>query len=452
MRTAFQDYYRCPDTYGRFDAGELRSDEGYFKFYEAIGYGRLPGGPRTDQVDSLLPDVSDDVGASSGCVRLPFDHSEVVDNLRLERYAQKHQHYVDKITAGSLARAAYYFARPILPVAVRRHLQKVRLSGWESIPFPRWPVDFSVEALMRRTMALEMRARGIDSLPFIWFWPDGANGCGILTHDVEAEAGRDYCGHLMDLDDEHGIKASFQIVPERRYAASQPLCASMRARGFEVNVHDLNHDGRLFRDRKQFLARAAHINEYARQFQSRGFRSAAMYRNQAWLADLDFAYDMSVPNVAHLEPQRGGCCTVMPYFIGKMVELPLTTIQDYSLFHILSDYSIALWKTQIDLILAQHGLVTLLAHPDYLGEPRARKVYAQLLAHVRQLREQGALWMALPGDVECWWRRRHAMAVVREGDSWRIEGPGSERARLAYARIVDDEIVYEREGALCGVA
>ena len=60
---------------------------------------------------------------------------------------------------------------------------------------------------------------------------------------------------------------------------------------------------------------------------------------------------MSVPNVAHLEPQRGGCCTVMPYFIGDILELPLTTTQDYSLFHILGDYSIALWKQQIELIL-----------------------------------------------------------------------------------------------------
>ena len=47
-----------------------------------------------------------------------------------------------------------------------------------------------------------------------------------------------------------------------------------------------------------------------------------MYRNQEWYDVFEFSYDMSVPNVAHLEPMRGGCCTVMPYFIGKIVELP----------------------------------------------------------------------------------------------------------------------------------
>ena len=94
-----------------------------------------------------------------------------------------------------------------------------------------------------------------------------------------------------------------------------------------------------------------------------------MYREQQWYDAFEFSYDMSVPNVAHLEPQRGGCCTVMPYFVGKILELPLTTIQDYSLFHILGDYSISLWQQQIDAIREQNGLITFLAHPDYLDEP-----------------------------------------------------------------------------------
>ncbi|HVB59215.1 MAG TPA: hypothetical protein VNE63_22650, partial [Candidatus Acidoferrales bacterium] len=90
-----------------------------------------------------------------------------------------------------------------------------------------------------------------------------------------------------------------------------------------------------------------------------------------WYDAFEFSYDMSVPNVAHLEPQRGGCCTVMPYFVGKILELPLTTIQDYSLFHILGDYSIDLWKQQIDLIMQRNGPVSFITHPDYLREKRA---------------------------------------------------------------------------------
>ena len=91
-----------------------------------------------------------------------------------------------------------------------------------------------------------------------------------------------------------------------------------------------------------------------------------MYREQAWFDAFEFQYDMSVPNAAHLEPQRGGCCTVMPYFVGDILELPLTTTQDYTLFHILNDYSTTLWQEQIRLITGRHGLVSVITHPDYL--------------------------------------------------------------------------------------
>jgi hypothetical protein len=168
-----------------------------------------------------------------------------------------------------------------------------------------------------------------------------------------------------------------------------------------------------------------------------------MYREQAWYDALEFSYDMSVPSVAHLEPQQGGCCTVMPYFIGRILELPLTTTQDYSVFHILGDYSIALWKRQIDLILGANGLISLLAHPDYVIDDRARTVYAELLAHVSQLRDEGKLWMALPGEVDRWWRSRSETVLVPAGGSWRIEGPGSERARLAYAMLENGRLVYK---------
>ena len=66
------------------------------------------------------------------------------------------------------------------------------------------------------------------------------------------------------------------------------------------------------------------------------------------------------------EPKRGGCCTVFPFFVCNVLELPLTTSQDYSIFHILNDYSIDLWKKQLDLIRKRNGLISFLAHPDYL--------------------------------------------------------------------------------------
>src|SRR3989442_3689828 len=223
----------------------------------------------------------------------------------------------------------------------------------------------------------------------------------------------------MDLDDLAGIKASFQLVPERRYPVPEGFLAEIRSRGFEINIHDLTHDGKLFSSHKRFLRLAEQINAYAKRYRALGFRSGGLYRKQDWFAALEFSYDMSVPSVAHLEPQQGGCCSLMPFFIGRILELPLTTIQDYSMFHILNDYSIDVWRRQIDSITEKHGLVSFIVHPHYIIAKRARATYRALLEHLVQMRDERGLWIALPREVDRWWRERSQMTVVSDGSGWR---------------------------------
>ncbi len=247
----------------------------------------------------------------------------------------------------------------------------------------------------------------------------------------------------MDIDDSYGIKASFQVIPEARYRVPDEYIQEIHRRGFEFNIHDLNHDGNLYRKHEEFLRRAGKINSYGRKYESKGFRAGSMYRTLDWYDAYDFSYDMSLSSVAHLEPKRGGCCTVFPFFIGKILELPLTTSQDYSVFHILGEYSIDLWKTQLELIRQRNGLMSFIAHPDYLKNHRARKVYESLLAHLRKMIEHEMIWAALPGQVDQWWRARRQMSLRQEGGLWKVEGPQSERARVAFAIIEGDRLLYE---------
>jgi len=436
---AFVEYFRCDDHLLGASRIANTSDEGYFRFGGAVCYGRTASGTTTLLADEPLPDIPMNSTAENGGRCLPLDLSEVVLNLRRERY-RRVARPADVVTGAPTVRSLYYALRPVLGVSIRKHLQRLRLSGWQTIPFPRWPVDASVETLMRAAMTVVLKSGACARIPFIWFWPDGADSTLMMTHDVEGASGVQFCDRLMDLDESFGIASSFQIVPAFR----QPcLSEAIRSRGFEVNLHDWNHDGHLFRDKQLFLERAALINAYALQLNCRGFRSAVMYREQDWFDALCFDYDMSVPNVAHLDPQRGGCCTVMPYFVGRLLELPLTTIQDYSLLHILGDYSIDLWKTQIDLIRSEHGLISFIVHPDYVRGPREQAVYVQLLSHLQRLREDHHVWAALPGDIEQWWRRRSAMHLVADGAGWRVEGPDAARARVAYAVLDGDRTVYE---------
>jgi hypothetical protein len=346
-----------------------------------------------------------------------------------------------------LVKKAYYSLRPLLFLPLRKQLQRAYLAGWNKIAFPAWPVDVSVERILENLLLWLLKTRSADRIPFIWFWPEGYPTCGMITHDVETSSGRDFCSSLMDIDDSFGVKSSFQLIPQGRYAVSDGFLSSIRGRGFEINVHDLVHDGKLFRDRAKFLRWAEQINEHAKQYGAVGFRSGTMFRNPEWYDAFSFSYDMSIPNVGHLEPQRGGCCTIMPYFIGNILELPLTTAQDYSLFHILGDYSIELWKRQVTLIGENHGLASFIIHPDYIAEKRARATYAALLEYLAQLRSAGEMWIALPREVDTWWRQRSQMRLVAEGGRWRIEGPGKERARIAHATLAGDKVLYSIEPA-----
>jgi hypothetical protein len=416
---------------------------GFFQFHGQICYGQSQSGTTPDVATSAQFDASNNVLPNGHLVQLRFNFAEVINNLRLERYQQNMAPEREAFARTELLRKLYYLVRGALPVSLRRRLQRAYFSDWQALPFPAWPVDFTVDLLHQQVLRALMEAGSVKKVPFIWFWPDGAASCLIMTHDVETAAGRDFSSALMDLDDSFGIKASFQIIPEKRYKVSDEYVSEIRRRGFELNIHDLNHDGNLYGEREQFNRRAERINGYLRSYGARGFRAGSMYRRQDWYDVFEFSYDMSVPNVAHLEPMRGGCCTVMPYFVAKAVELPLTLTQDYSLFHILGDYSTNLWKEQAALIRRQNGLMSFIVHPDYLVDRRAREVYKSLLQCIRHMVVEERVWNALPGDVERWWRARGQMNLVPHKDGWEITGPENQRARLAYAVLDGDHVVYE---------
>lgn len=432
-------YYRCPERYVRLAPKEPPiAAEGYFRFGPgATCYGRYHADRVAKSSADNLFDGRRDVEVKDGTTYLPFDPSQVVDNLRRETYVRNWRRSQPLSALAQL----YYLLRPLLSVRVRRHLQRFHLRGWETLTFPRWPVDCSVDNLLEQLLLLSLRSSGAQRIPFIWFWPDGASSCAIMTHDVETSVGRDFCSTLMEIDDSFGIKASFQIIPEERYSVSRQFLHSIRERGFEVVIHDLNHDGHLYKSREQFLQRAAKINTYGREYRAAGFRAGVLYRKQLWYDALEFSYDMSVPNVAHLDPQHGGCCTVMPYFVGNILELPVTAVQDYTLFNILGDYSTNLWKKQIRIITEKHGLMSFIVHPDYVMKPRESRIYEALLRELQCLKEQKGVWITIPGEVNRWWRQRAELTLVGDGDDWRIVGPGKERARVAYASEKEGRLV-----------
>jgi hypothetical protein len=114
----------------------------------------------------------------------------------------------------------------------------------------------------------------------------------------------------------------------------------------------------------------------------------------------------------------------------------------------LQDYNTDLWKTQIELIMEKHGLLSFIVHPDYATTGPERKVYEALLSHLAGLRHDRGVWIATPAEVNRWWRQRAAMRIVDDHEGVRIEGEGSERARIAYACAVDGRLSVAVEQAV----
>lgn len=242
-------------------------------------------------------------------------------------------------------------------------------------------------------------------------WPDGKQFALVLTHDVDTARGQERCLELAALEKELGFRSSFNFVPER-YHVSSELRDTLREWGFEVGVHGLNHDGKLFESIKIFSDRAEKINRYLKNWNAVGFRSPAMHHNIDWISTLDIQYDSSTFDTDPFEPQPDGIETIFPFWVkgnsssGGYVELPCTVPQDFTLFILLNEKSIDIWKHKIDWIAAKGGMAMLNTHPDYMNssgkslkyEEYPIDHYKELLSYVLAEHKE-AFWHALPVDV-----------------------------------------------------
>ena len=150
--------------YGTFaPTGRPTGANTYFHFGpDLICYGqRAAGQPAAGGGTHRLDDVLPDVGLQGSTLQLPFNPSDIVDNLRYERYVPADPRNEGRLWASSLLQSAYYLARPFLALSVRKHLQRVRLRDWEDIRFPQWPVDPTVEGIFEELMALTLRCHSV---------------------------------------------------------------------------------------------------------------------------------------------------------------------------------------------------------------------------------------------------------------------------------------------------
>ncbi|MEJ5358040.1 MAG: hypothetical protein WHT06_05145 [Desulfobacterales bacterium] len=299
------------------------------------------------------------------------------------------------MSSTSIQNRIFYILKPILPRAFQLFLRRgVALRKLRRCAHV-WPIDERAAAPPRGWSG----------------WPGGKRFALVLTHDVDTARGQDRCLDLARLEIKIGFRSSFNFVP-RRYAVSPALRRELSNLGFEIGVHGLYHDGRYFASRSLFQKRAKLINEYVREWGASGYRSPSMLHNLEWIGDLEIDYDASTFDTDPFEPQSDGVGTIFPFLVSRSnsrlpyVELPYTLPQDFTLFVLLREADIRIWKRKLDWIASRGGMALVNTHPDYMRfinapsgiEEYPAAYYRRFLEYATE-KYEGQYWHALPRDV-----------------------------------------------------
>ena len=328
----------------------------------------------------------------------------------------------------------YYPVKRLLPARVRHYLHSILVRSHDRPAFPGWPYEPALLRLMSEWLETSLARLQRKDGWHIGFWPEGHECCIVLTHDVESRRGLDRIEAMAELEDKFGFRSAWNL-PLAQYRIDWPRMDKLRKLGFEIGAHGLSHDGRPFRSIEDFRVLAPKLEAIAHEQGLRGFRPLSTLRRIERLHQMDFDFVSSFADTDPYEPQPGGCCSLFPYFLGKMVELPYTLPQDHTLLHLLRRDALPVWTAKARWIASVGGMILTLVHPDYYGDQPYLAEYEELL---KQLRDVEGAWRALPSQVAAWWQRRARMKLEVKSGKPLITGTETEGAkvcRLSSARL-----------------
>lgn len=242
-------------------------------------------------------------------------------------------------------------------------------------------------------------------------WPGNKRFALVLTHDVETAKGLEKCYPLAELETSLGFRSSFNFVAED-YTIPTGLQDYLTDNGFEIGLHGLSHRESLFKSEEIFQQQVTRVNHYLKEWGCVGFRAPCMYHNLELAHNLNILYDSSTFDTDPFEPQSDGMRTIFPFWVAGnsnqkgYVELPYTLPQDFTLFVIMKERNIDIWKRKLDWVAEHGGMVLLITHPDYMCfngkklqmEEYSAEHYKEFLDYVRK-KYEGQYWHALPRNV-----------------------------------------------------
>jgi len=293
----------------------------------------------------------------------------------------------------------FYTFKPLIPRPLQIFLRRQIAKRKREALFHIWPIDPASAAP-----------------PEGWLgWPEGKKFAVVLSHDVDTQIGLDSVHKLMKIEMKKGFRSSFNFVPER-YSVSESLLTDLGDQGFQVCVHGLKHDGKLFFSKKIFCQRAERINYYIEKWNAKGFTAPSMLCKSEWLHDLNIVHSTSTFDTDPFEPQQNAARTIFPFWVQNgnkldgYLELPYTLPQDHLLFVILREKTIDIWKRKLDWIAHHGGMALLNTHTDYMSinknksqkETYPVEYYVEFLEYIKT-KYAGQYYTALPLEINRFW-------------------------------------------------
>jgi peptidoglycan/xylan/chitin deacetylase (PgdA/CDA1 family) len=251
-------------------------------------------------------------------------------------------------------------------------LQRARTHSWAA--FPRWPLDLSADFLA-----------DLYDLPRSPF-ADGPTPV-LLSHDIDTPEGLRNLVHLFHpIEEAAGASSSNYIVP-CAWPIDHALLGESATRGHEVGIHGYDHSNRTpFAPPAERQQRVAAARPLIDRYGILGYRAPSLLRTPQLIEELAtlYRYDSSIPTSGGLFPvPNNGCASARPFFLGDIMEIPLTMPRDGSLRFL--GYGpreiLGIWRECAERIASSGGVVSLLTHCEqrFSGNPSMLDSYRRFL-------------------------------------------------------------------------
>ena len=209
----------------------------------------------------------------------------------------------------------------------------------------------------------------------------------MVTCDVDTADGQDRMPAIAQEAERLDLRLCFYVVGDR-FPLDDGMLRRVRQAGHEIGLHGAKHDMRLaYLPYQAVMERLDRCRGMVEQHGVVGFRSPALLTSPALVRALTgrFLYDSSVPDtdVDTVAAPRRGCGSLRPFWLGSLLQIPLTLpLDDRLLLRGESpDRMVRTWQEKMTWIrqAGGHGLLTTHAEPHLGGSPELLPAYRRML-------------------------------------------------------------------------